>query len=251
MWKDATVCIPHAWPLRALGLRPDDRLVSRVEDQEAPGTDLDAVAAGLVGVEEEGLLDRVLVRPRLHHDAVLEEDVRRAQHVLALVDEERDVVQPAARAGDVARVREVVRLLVGREPDARLGAVVEHDLLGQPQAEVALAEDAVLARVDGQEVDVVEVPDAHAAPRVALRLVLERRPQLRRGRVALGLVEQLHAVAVGVEEAVGAAVAEVAVEPGAGDAAGLERRHPPLERLGSVACGRPGARHPTAARPSA
>ena len=72
-----------------------------------------------------------------------------------------------------------------------LGAVVEHDLLGQPQAQVPLEEDAVLAGIDREEVDVVEVADADAAPRVALRLVLQRRPELRRRLVALGLVEEL------------------------------------------------------------
>ena len=86
---------PPRLPLRPLGLRPDDRLVVRVEDQEAAGADLDPVPAGLPGVEEERLLDRVLVRAGLHHDPVLEEDVRGAEHVLALVDEEGDVVQPA------------------------------------------------------------------------------------------------------------------------------------------------------------
>ena len=85
----------------------------------------------------------------------------------------------------------------GREPDARLGAVVEHDLLGQPQAEVAASRKTRFsAGIDGEEVDVVEVADAGAAPGVALRLVLQRRPQLRRRLVALGLVEELEAVAV-------------------------------------------------------
>ena len=139
-----------------------------------------------------------------------------------------------ARSRHVARVGEVVRLLVRREPDARLGAVVEHDLLGQPEAEVVLAEHARLAGVDREEVDVIEVADADAAPRVAARLVLERGPQLRRSRVVLGLVEELDAVAVGVEEAVGAAMAEVAVDPVAGDASGIERCDPAGERLRAV-----------------
>ena len=120
------------------------------------------------------------------------------------------------------------------EPDARLGAVVEHDLLGQPQAEVLLDEGAVLGGLDGEEVDVVEVADSDAAPRVALRLVLERRPKLRGRLVALGLVEELEPVAVGIEEAVGAAVAEVAVEPAALDSGRLERRDPALESLRAV-----------------
>ena len=41
-------------------------------------------------------------------------------------------------------------------------------------------------------------------------------------------------MAVGVEETVRAAVAEVAVEPLALDAAGLERGDAPLERLGAT-----------------
>ena len=73
------------------------------------------------------------------------------------------MVQAAARPRHVARVREVVRLLVGREPDAGLGAVVEDDLLGQAQAELLLAECAVRAGIDGEEVDVVEMADP--APR--------------------------------------------------------------------------------------
>ena len=73
-------------------------------------------------------------------------------------------------------------------------------------------EDAVLAGIDGEEVDVVEVAHADAASRIPLRLVLQRRPELGRRDVALGLVEELEAVAVRIEEAVRGAVAEVAVE---------------------------------------
>ena len=134
MWNAATVCIPHACPFARSACDQTTGSWSGAKIRKPPDADLDPVPARLVGVEEERLLDRVLVRARLHHDPVLEEDVRRAQHVLALVDEEGDVVQPAARPRQVARVGDVVRLLVGREPDARLGAVVEHDLLGQPQA---------------------------------------------------------------------------------------------------------------------
>src|SRR5262245_66154525 len=99
-------------------------------------------------------------------------------------------MQAAARARGVPRVREVVRLLTGGKPDAGLDSVVEHDLLGEPETEVLLEERAVLGRVDGEEIDVVEMTHAGAASRVALRLVLERRPELGRRLVALGLVEQ-------------------------------------------------------------
>ena len=67
-----------------------------------------------------------------------------------------------------------------------------------------------------------------------MRLVLQRGPQLRRRRVSLGLVEELDAVPVRIAEAVGRAVAEVAVEPVPVDPAGLERRDPARERLRAV-----------------
>ena len=201
MWNDATVCIPHACPFARSACVHTTGSGSGSKIEEAARAHLDPVAAGLVGVEEERLLDRVLVRARLHHDPVLEEDVGGAQHVLALVDEEGDVVQPAARSRRVARVGDVVGLLVRREPDPRLGAVVEHDLLGQPQPEVRLAEDAVRAGIEREEVDVVEVSHADAAPGIAVGLVLERRLPLGRRDVALGLVEELEPVAVGIAEA--------------------------------------------------
>ena len=69
-----------------LGLGPGHRFPVRGEDQARAGIrDLDAVARRLVDIEEEGALDRVLVRAGLDEDAVLKEDVGGAQHVLALV----------------------------------------------------------------------------------------------------------------------------------------------------------------------
>ncbi len=75
---------PPGLALLALGFRPHDRLpVGRQHQPRAGIGDLDAVAAGFVDVEEEGLLDRVLVRAGFDVHAVLEEDVGRTQHVLA------------------------------------------------------------------------------------------------------------------------------------------------------------------------
>ena len=80
----------------------------------------------------------------------------------------------------------------------------------------------------------VEMAHADAAAGVALRLVLQRRPQLGRSLVALRFVEELEAVAVGIEERVRGAVSDVALEPFAGDARRVERGDPPLERLDAV-----------------
>src|SRR5712664_3230309 len=67
--------------LLALFLGPHDRLPVRGENETGAGVgDFDAVAAGLVDVEEEGLLDGVLVRNGLDVDAVLEKNVGGAQN---------------------------------------------------------------------------------------------------------------------------------------------------------------------------
>src|SRR6185312_8009564 len=63
-------------PLSALGLGPGHgRPVGPQHQPRAGIGDFDAVARRLIDIEEEGLLDRMLVRPGLDEDAVLEEDV--------------------------------------------------------------------------------------------------------------------------------------------------------------------------------
>ena len=69
------------------GFGPDDRLPVRRQDQASAGIgDLDAVAAGLVDVKEERLLDGVLVRAGLDVDAVFQENVGGSQNVLARIN---------------------------------------------------------------------------------------------------------------------------------------------------------------------
>src|SRR4051794_34970730 len=155
--------------LGPLGLGPGDRLPVRGVDQPAGGVaQLDAVAAGLVDVEEEGLLDGVLVRAGLDEHAAVQADVGGPQDVLAGVGAERDVVQPPARARPVVGVDEVVGLLVEVRPLAGDDAGVQQDLLGDPGAERVADEVAVAGRVAGQVVDVVEVAHRDAAAGVGL-----------------------------------------------------------------------------------
>src|SRR5215831_1886414 len=85
--------------LLPLGLRPDDGWPVRRQDETRPGIgDLDAVAARLVDVQEERLLDRVLVGTGLDVNAVLQEDIGRPQHVFAAVHGIGDMVKASARA---------------------------------------------------------------------------------------------------------------------------------------------------------
>ena len=69
---------PPRLALPALFLGPDDRFPVRREDEpRASVGDFDAVAAGLVDVEEEGLLDGVLVRAGFDVDALFPRKCRR------------------------------------------------------------------------------------------------------------------------------------------------------------------------------
>src|SRR5262245_28208625 len=103
---------PPGLALLALLLGPDDRLPVGREDEASAGVgDFDAVTAGLPDIEEEGLLDRVLVRAGLDVDAVFEEDVGGAQNLLAAVERVGDVVEAAGLAVMIARVGKIVALV--------------------------------------------------------------------------------------------------------------------------------------------
>src|SRR6185437_11993366 len=102
---------PPRLALLAFGLGPADRLPVRRKHQPRAGTsDLDPVAARLIDIEEERLLDGVFVRTRLDKDAVLKENVGSTQDVFARVECVGHVVETALGAGVIARVSKVVGL---------------------------------------------------------------------------------------------------------------------------------------------
>src|SRR6516165_3821594 len=157
-------------------LGPDDRLPVWRENQPRAGVgDLDAVAAGLPDIEEEGLLDRMLVRAGLDIDVVLEKDIGGAQDFLAAVDGVGDMMEAAFLAVMVAGIGEIVALVRHGHPHRSFRTVVEHDLLGGAAAEIVLEEQTVGLDVDGEAIEMVEPTHIDAAGGKALRLVLQRR----------------------------------------------------------------------------
>jgi hypothetical protein len=130
-----------------------------------------------------------------------------------------------------ARIGEVVALVRGGQPHAGLGAVVEHDLLGETKAERLLEELAIGLDVRGQAVEVVKPAHVHAPARDALRLILQGGPQIFRRLVPLGLVVDLQQVAVRIVELVGRTMAQFALVPTDPEARLLQRRDPALQRL--------------------
>src|ERR1700761_525144 len=94
---------PPGLALLAFFLGPDDRLPVRRQDQPRTGVgDLDPVAAGLVDIKKERLLDRVLVRPGFDVDAVFKKDIGRTEDILAAVERVGDVMKAARCAGMIA-----------------------------------------------------------------------------------------------------------------------------------------------------
>src|SRR5262245_23803420 len=90
--------------LLPLGLIPDDRLPIRREHQTRTGViEFDAIAAGLVDIEKERLLDGVLVRSSLDVNAVLETDVRGTKDLVFRIHRPRRVMEAAMRSVVVVR----------------------------------------------------------------------------------------------------------------------------------------------------
>ena len=110
-------------------------------------------------------------------------------------------------------------------------AVVEHDLLGQAEAEIVLEELAVGLDVGGEPIEMVDAPHVAAARRIALRLVLQGGLLVGRRVVPFGLVIKLDDVAVGILADEGLAVAEIAIGPADVEAGAFQRRRAPLQRL--------------------
>src|ERR1700722_2544436 len=99
---------PPCLPLFALLFRPDDRFPVRCQDQPRAGIgDLDPVAAGLIDVKKESLLDRMLMRTGFDIDPVLQKNVRGPQNILAAVERISEMVETARRSGMVTRIRKV------------------------------------------------------------------------------------------------------------------------------------------------
>src|SRR5207344_1728206 len=134
-----------------------------------------AISAGLVYIKKEGLLDRMFVRPGLDIDAILEKDVGGAQNVFARIKREGYVVQASFGARVIARVSKVIAFVCRGHPHADLGAIVEHNLLGQHEAEIVLEKFSVGFDVDSKPVEVIDASHVYPARRVALRLILEGR----------------------------------------------------------------------------
>ena len=86
-------------------------------------------------------------------------------------------------AGMIARIGEVVALVGAGHPHGRLDAGVQYDLLGQAEAQVIVEKLAIGLDIHGQPVEVIQPAYVAAAPGKSLRLVFERRPQLRRSLV--------------------------------------------------------------------
>ena len=109
-------------------------------------------------------------------------------------------MEPARCAVMIGGERQIVALVRRRHPRASLVTVVEDDHLSRTHPEYILEEEPERADVGGQQVEMVEPSDIHAASREALGLILQRRLQIRRRRVPFGVVVDLHLVAIGRPE---------------------------------------------------
>src|ERR1700722_4022307 len=141
------------------------------------------------------------------------------------------MVQAPVQARVVGAVDQLMRGDRQAHPGTGFAAVVIDDLLIQAEAKLLLGKSPVGSDVSGQDIHVVEPLDGGTAPDVALRDVLERRPELGWGLISLALVGQLQQMTVWGSEAVGGPMTMIAVDPAEAQTALLDCRHPSLQRL--------------------
>ncbi len=206
---------------------------------------LDPVRARLIDVQEERLLDGMLVRPGLDEDTLVEADVRRSQHIFPWCRSRRRCGAAARSLPSSRWCRRGHRTSGEVQPLRRDRAVVEPDLLRHPAAERRADEPAVLFRLGGEVVHVIQPAHADAAARVGLSLILQRGPQVTGGPVPLGLPVELKLVPVRITEQVGRADSGIAVLPANAQPGGLDLSDPALQRH------RAGARSPVRPIPEA
>jgi hypothetical protein len=173
----------------------------------------------------------MLVGPGLDVDAILEKNIGGAKHVFSRIEREGDVVQTALGASVVARVCKIVALVGRCHPHAGFAAIVEHDLLGELEAEIVLKEFAVGLDVDRKSVEMVDPAYVDAACGKTLRLVLESGLEFGRRLVPFGFVVDLEFMAIGVGEYECLAVTKIAVAPADVEAGTLQRSGTPFQRL--------------------
>ena len=140
-------------------------------------------------------------------------------------------MEAAFHAMRLARIGEVVALVGAGQPHARLDPVVEHDLLGQSEAERLLEKLPVRFDVGGQTIEMIDPADIDAARGKSLRLVLQRRLQFGRRLVPFSLIVDFEDMAVGIMKLVGRAMAEFVLDPADAGARSLQRVDAARERL--------------------
>src|SRR6185437_3038485 len=179
----------------AFGFGPANGLPVRSEDQPRSGIgNFHAIATGFVDVQKESLLNSVLVRARFDIDAIFEKDIRCQQHLFSAVNSISDVMETSFRSGIVARIGEIVRFVGAGHPYSGLGAIVENDLLREPEAKILFEKFAIGFDVHSKCIPMIEAADVNATGRKSLGLILQSRTQFRRRFIPLCFVIKLDLV---------------------------------------------------------
>ena len=148
-------------------------------------------------------------------DAVLQEDICGTENVLALVGGVGHVMQAPLPAAMLLGAGKIIGLVVDREPAAAGPPVIELDQFGDAGPEADLHELAEYRHVFGQQIEMVD-PARRSAGK-GRGSVLERCPL---GRVLrfepAGFVIEFEDVAERIGDAIGTAMAEIAVDPADG-----------------------------------
>jgi hypothetical protein len=89
-----------------------------------------------------------------------------------------------------------------KQPHAHFLARVQHDLLGETEAQIVLEELAIGPDIDREAVEMVEPANIRAAGGIALGLVFQRGTQDLRRLIPLGFMVKFDHMPIGVCEAI-------------------------------------------------
>jgi hypothetical protein len=191
----------------SLRFRPPNWLPIRRKNETRAGIrNFHAIAAGLVDVEKERLLDGVFVRPRFDKDPVLEKDIGAPQYILATIDGVSNVVKATLHAVRLTRVGEIVALVRASEPHSSLSAVVENDRFREPETQIFLKEFTVRLHINRQTVEMVESTDVDPPSWISLSLVLQSGTKFGRRLVPFSFVIYFNEMAIWVPETIAGTV---------------------------------------------
>ena len=140
-------------------------------------------------------------------------------------------MKTAMTARMIAGIGNIIGLVIDRKPATAKAAIIHNDLLGHAASQRFWQKIANSFHITGQQVNVVQTAHAHTAPVITLGDVFKRRAFFWRRNIFVGVVINLKNVPVGIGKLIGAAMAQIAINPANAAAKRFDGLYAALQRF--------------------